>query len=272
MVKENTVNIQRDAKSLKYGIIVLIPDRNKTYQMNLFAKRDKNQPWDYVTFFILSSTKEDFNTNIPKYNLEFDFNIKCLSHRSSLIRYKTNPIDLIFATPRTTALKADIRDSNDKVISSKVLVQRNQDNFEIKVLLPVKDQFVDLFLFGKDNNKSESFEMITKLKLIREQDDKSMDQMSFLKTYDNDGIESYIYSPIEFNLNRNEMYLFKFYFKNMLKVALVEKKTNNLIYFENNSDSIWTLNKSFDSAGEINVFVSQSNNNNFISVCTYCVN
>ena len=96
--------------------------------------------------------------------------------------------------------------------------------------------------------------------------------MSFLKTYDNDGIESYIYSPIDFNLNRNEMYLFKFYFKNMLKVALVEKKTNNLIYFENNSDSIWTLKKSIDSAGEINVFVSQSNNNNFISVCTYCVN
>ena len=76
-----------------------------------------------------------------------------------MIRYKTNPIDLIFAAPRTTALKADIRDSNDKVISSKVLVQRNQDNFEIKVLLPVKDQFFDLFLFGKDNNKSESFEM-----------------------------------------------------------------------------------------------------------------
>ena len=79
---ENTIVIQRDATTFNYGLIVTIPDKNKTYKLNLYGKtsKDKRDEYQFATYFLVTRTRDDSNENIPKYSLGFEYSLKCVSH------------------------------------------------------------------------------------------------------------------------------------------------------------------------------------------------
>ena len=107
--------------------------------------------------------------------------------------------------------------------------------------------------------------------MTREQNQVDNDQIKFISIYQNELIESYIFKPVEYNLKLNKVYLFKVYLKNVYKVALVDINSN-WSYLENLSDSIWSIEKSFNSIGEITLFVkTASTESNFEAICSYFI-
>lgn len=271
---DNSVLVQRDAISKNYALIVSIPDKNKNFKLNLYAKYEKSQSelFENVTSFLVSRTKDDLNLKIPKYTLIYDNDIKCESHHCEFIQAQKNPIDLIFSVPINKSMIGDLRKDNGDVIKNSVMIQRSldQSKYEIKVLLPLKNEFYELNLFSKKTNTS-TYEFLAKFRMTREQNQVDNDQIKFISIYQNELIESYIFKPVEYNLKLNKVYLFKVYLKNVYKVALVDINSN-WIYLENLSDSIWSIEKSFNSIGEITLFVkTASTESNFEAICSYFI-
>ena len=69
----------------------------------------------------------------------------------------------------------------------------------------------------------------------------------------------------------NQLYLFKIYAKNAVQLALKDKNST-WYYLKLEKDYIWTLNKSFDSIGHVNLFArTDINSTSFNAICSYCV-
>jgi len=173
---EKAVLIQRDSKSSRYGIFALLPEKNITYELTLFAKKDNSDPnllYDEVTTFMVNRTC-DFNTNaeLPEYSLKYDFDLKCLSHTSSIISTSKTPIFLDFSSPRETLIMADLFEENqDKIFNKKLenclIVQRDARTYNYGILcrLPKMNKYFLLDIFAKHKENQGFYRNIGKFLL-----------------------------------------------------------------------------------------------------------
>jgi len=260
---ENSVFVQRDSKSLNYGLIIDLPEKNKTYKLSLYGKHEADQSLQFesITNFLVSRNRDDSNENIPKYSLSYDYGIKCESHFSELIRAKTNPVNLVFSAPLNALLIGDLRNSKDQTIDNNSLVQRTPDlmKYEVKIVLPNKYDLYEMNLFAKKQNESNTYEFLCKFKMTRSNDSVDLDKLKFVTTFPNEHVYSYLYSPLEYYLKANKVYSFKLYVKNVFNVALVDQNSK-WMYMKNNSDCIWTLEQSLECKGELTIFIKETSN------------
>ena len=89
-----TVVDQRDSKTHRQALIVTLPERNRKYFLKMFAARkyvnstsenSSDKSYTYVGEFIVSRSKDEVNTNMPKYSIVFDNGMQMISHSSALI-------------------------------------------------------------------------------------------------------------------------------------------------------------------------------------------
>lgn len=270
----NSVVVQRDARTQNFCVIALVPEKNKPYKLSIFGKHESNPNMNYtsLTKFLVTRTKDEPNDRIPRYSLEFKPNLRCVSHFGQLVRARTNPLQLNFVSLKQVPLTADLRDEKNEIIANAVLLQKLKDKneYEIRVILPLSGYLYDLHLFVREEKGS--YEKTASFKLIREQDNPSLDTKKFLKKYQvNDNLDYYIYNPVYQLLKKNEDYEFKFFIKNVFKVALVDKESN-WFYLESDLQSVWTATQSFQTPGDLTVFYKKtSNDTNFEALCSYFV-
>jgi len=182
-----------------------------------------------------------------------------------------NPAVLIFQAPKNTKILIELKNNKNELISDRIMQQRSlsQDNYEIKVILPFSNCFYDFILYAKSNSNETNYEHLTEFKLIRY--DQLYDDRLFLNFFTIENIESYIFSPIYFNLKLNQLCLFKIYIKNAVSLALRDKNSN-WYYLQLEQDHIWSLNKSFDLIGDVHLFArTDINSKSFNAICSYCV-
>jgi hypothetical protein len=268
---ENSILIQKE--KFKNGFLVFTSEINVDYMLKFYAKHSNESENSYLSIgdFLITRRGDKPNENIPKYILGFNYDIKCLSHFNKLIRIESNPEVLIFQAPRHTQILIELKNNKNELTVDRLMQQRslNQENYEIKVILPFNHCFYDLIIYAKNSKHETTFEHVTEFKLIRTNE--PYDDRLFLNFFNNDNIESYIFSPIYLNLKLNQLYLFKIYVKNAVQLALKDKNST-WYYLELEKDCIWSLNKSFDSIGHVNLFArTDKNSTSFNAICSYCV-
>lgn len=150
-----------------------------------------------------------------------------------------------------------------------ILVLGGIDLLVVTVLIILSWLVIKEFKVFKQNNIQESRIKITSN--IFQIENELNDDRLFLNFFNNDNIESYIFSPIYLNLKLNQLYLFKIYAKNAVQLALKDKNST-WYYLKLEKDYIWTLNKSFDSIGHVNLLArTDINSTSFNAICSYCV-
>jgi hypothetical protein len=272
---DNSILIQRDAKTFKYGLFVLIKEKFTLYKLTLYAKYASNpsQTYTYVASLMLNRIGDKLITEFPKYFLEYDYCLKLLSHFSQFIISNENPIRLEFSAPETTLISTELKDSNGNELLNNVLIQRSPDkhNYELKIILTDKNCLYDLKLFAKNSqNINPIYDFITGFKLKTTQE---YNENTFVKLYYSENIQYYIFSPIVLNLKANTIHSFKYYVKNAIKVALCDEKSN-YFYLEQKEQFMWTTDITFDEnlLGEVRLYVkNEEDNSEFKALCSYFI-
>ena len=264
----DAVFTQRDRKTYKHGLIVIIPEKNKKYTLGLFAKKDEVEDETSKNFVnvgevVVVRTSDDINKNISNYNIAFDYDIELVSHFSSYIVFTQNPLNLEFSAPLTaTGFKVSLRDSGNNLINDCSIYQRSLDkkNIELKLVLPKKNEIYKLELFALSK-------FIGYLWLKRDQGD-PIDEMSFFQIFS--GLSDYkahVFCPHEKNLKRKHSYLFKISAENSTNAALVFLQ-KEWIYMKNDTnDKIWSIDHTFEQSGSLQLFIMVDNQ--WKGICGY---
>ena len=168
LIEDSTLT-QRDAKTFKYGIIAFLPEKNENYILKIFAKSAfdaKEKLFSEVCVYKVVRTSEQNKFELPKYDIELDFGVKCLSHSSQLIYTNEREINLEFSVPDEVLILADVKVNGNKKVEGLVKMQKNPLYTEIKVSLPVNCSSCNLDMFTKRG--VESYQFLSKYKIIYE--------------------------------------------------------------------------------------------------------
>lgn len=307
---EKATLVQTDmSNNNKYCLVAYLPDKRKTYQLNLYARpidikatnrttttTQSEGTYAQVAEYQVVRDGDQAEESIPKYNLKFDLDIALKSHQSQVITFDTNPLVMEFFVPETTLTLFELVGSDGKNVENSVLCQRsivstsNSSNLMVSVAVNKKNQAFFLELFARRSTsswtqESGAYKFVSRFRLLRNgsnnnNNNNKNDQMRFVQLYGaaiGQLSSFYVYSPLEFDLKSNVAYEFKYFVKNAQQVSLVDnqKKMYNL---ENSSrePNIWILTKkTITTRGKLNLFVrfaqASSNSGNLTGLCFYQV-
>ena len=275
---KNAVIDQRDSNSDNQALLVTIPAKNTDYSLKLYARKVVNSEeavkmYSFVGEFIVNRTRDEVNTDIPKYAIRFEHNVRLVSHFSTVITCAENPLKLEFDVLPSISFKADLKDSNDNSLKDVVIYQRSVDQkkYEVNVALPKKNELYKLNLFAKAGlDSSEVLKSIGKLWLKRVKGDQ-MDEVNFFQIFSGlEQLNAHVFSPLEQYLKRNHVYTFKMYAKSAEKVALVHKTQNSDEWIQlqgNTTEKVWTTEHGFDQSGKLQLFIMVENQ--WKGICAY---
>jgi len=200
---------------------VILPEKNKKYSLELFARKDVDEDGATKNYHKVGEIgivrTSDNLPNIPSYAIEFDFDIKLTSHFSTLITCNQNPLSLVFSAPLTvTGFKVSLRDSSNNLMNDCAIYQRSVDkrNIELKLILAKKLELYKLELFALSK-------FLGYLWVKRDQGDAN-DSMKFFQIFN--GLSEYqahVFSPYDKNLKKNHSIMFKVCAENSTNAALV---------------------------------------------------
>ena len=168
---ENCFIIQRDLSTSKLALILILPDINQNYLLNVFANFKNDTNTNCVCEFKVSCKSSDFFLKkIPKYNLKIDKEIQCLSLNSQVFAVETSPFVVEFSAPQKTQIIPKLFKLNSKEkLENCVLIQRNSKNFNYALIILFPDVFVDyrLKLYSKyDHEQGEKFPFVAEFRLL----------------------------------------------------------------------------------------------------------
>lgn len=286
-VLENLILAQNDyvsdAKVFRYCLIIDLPEANKKYKLELFGKsKEGNETGSTLPilseFELFREGNKGLNLkDIPKYDLVFEYGIKLISHHCKLIEFNTNPLNMVFKIPNKTLIMFKLSDSNDKELENSILQHTDPSddtNIVFSVVVPLQNKVYFLKLFDTKNesstNNSHMFKEIATFHVTRTRSD-SNDNLQLVHVLASNS-KFFIYNPLDYNLNVDELYEFKYYIKDALKVALVSAGDDkNWYFFEKQADAIdvWTLKKAIPDLGEVSLFVQYNSDNSFTGICKY---
>ena len=91
--------VERDSLSLKYRVICFLPEPQRHYELQLFAKNSQqtNEEFECVAQYLVRCERNEISiseTSMSKYSLEFEFGLKCLTHFSRGIQTRTNLVEI----------------------------------------------------------------------------------------------------------------------------------------------------------------------------------
>ena len=283
---KNLVLVERDSQSFKYRIICFLPEPNRQYELHLFAKSSLDQhkeTFDCVAQYLVeSSIKSDMiknEINLPKYTLEFKYGLICLSHSSRFISSKSSMVDIEFLGDKKLSIIGKLKEKSGNTIKNTVLIQETAKEtndtddgdkkiFKIKLILPDKDTLYNFEFFASENQKNIKYEWAGEFLLSRSNND-GQNQTKFVKTYLT-SLDSFIYSPIDYNLNSSQMYTFKYYIKDALEVALVDVNDKwNYLQQTENGKFLWSKEMCFETRGELCLYVKFEEDSEFNGFCSY---
>lgn len=274
-IERNHILIQRDKRTLKYGIFIILPTKFEFYKFCVFANYVTNlsNNYDFAGYLLVLRNGDELRPSIkmPNYTLEFKNGLKCLSHFSQVIESKSNIEKLIFSASQNTQLLVNLYDLNDNKLENRVLAQRdyaNLNNFEIRVVIPQKENFYLLKIFCSDEEYySNSYNFLTSFILYTYRNNIDEKDLFYITTYSSE-ITSYLINPVFKYLKLNKTYEFKLYVKDGVKVCLnFQNEWFNLI---EEDGSIWFLIKTFEAPGEVGIFASVDRSSNLVhKICSY---
>jgi hypothetical protein len=251
----NTVLTQRDSKSFKHGLIVTLPEKNKKYSLELFARKDVDEDGATKNYLnvgevVIARTSDDV-TKIPNYSIEFDFDIKLTSHFSTLITCNQNPLSLEFSAPLTvTDFKVSLRDSSNNLMNDCAIYQRSVDkrNIELKLILGKKLELYKLEMFALSK-------FLGYLWVKRDQGDAN-DSMKFFQIFSGlSECKAHVFSPYDKILKKNHSIMFKVSAENSTNAALVFME-KEWIYMKNESkENAWFVEHTFEQSGPLQMFI-----------------
>ena len=278
----NTTIVQTDSavdeelEEYKYCLIADIPKKGKTYLLRLYgvASDDNESEEEENKYNLLSQylVTRDGNkySNLPKYYISLDHEIKLMSHNSQFIRFATNPLVIEFEIPSSVGVVFSLTD-RDETKERNILEQRNPENREIVTVfaaLPKQNETYLLHIFINSNGK---LKYVNKFHLVRVQSNEN-DRIQFCEIYKTK-FENLIYSPIEYYLKSDKSYEFKYFIKDALDVALVDADDEWYILERSDLDpNIWSLDRSFNSVGKLTVFAKFNETDSYTGICYYKVN
>jgi hypothetical protein len=216
--------------------------------------------------------------NLPLFKLEYHLmDFKCCSNNlTSINNINKNPFNLEFLVPKQVTTIVELKDKNGISLENTVLIQRSKDQtkYELNIILPLRDHLYELNMFANNNlTHQRTFDLVAKFDLIRNDNDSEMEWLEkekFISIFSLKSIEFYVYSPVKLNLKINKNYLFKIYVNDGFKVALIFNEIN-WIYL-NNTNSIWSISRSFDSIGQLKLVISTLNNkSDYKILCFYSI-
>ena len=278
---KNLVLIERDSDSLKYRVICFLPESLHQYELQLYAKSvldyPKKDTFDCVAQYLVESTSEiKYDFKLSEYGLEFKYGLRCLSHFSRVICSDSSLVEIEFLGDRNISLLGKLKEKSGQIIENTVLIQETLDKvnnaekklFKVKLILPDNNNLYNFELFATDSQNNVKYEWAGEFLLSRNNSE-GENKTKFVKTY-SINLDSFIYSPIEYNLNKGHMYTFKYYIKNALEVALVDanNKWNYLQQIDKENDK-WSKEIALDTCGDICLYVKYGKESDFDGFCSY---
>ena len=176
---EDSTIIQRDAKTNKLGIISFIPQKNESYIFKMYAKNindAKEKLYTDVCAFkvIRTGDQAKFEFQFPRYEIEHDLNIKCLSHYSQLIISDRNPLYMEFSVPRDVLLLVSLYDDGNQEKKDSITIQRDSKTTRVGMIIfvPEKNRKHILKIYAKNerDSQSNSYPLLTEYLLYRNSD------------------------------------------------------------------------------------------------------
>ena len=104
---ENSVLVQRDGASLKYGVLVFLPKTNEYFKLKLFGRSQYTNTSSLICDFDIIKIGASQNP-LPNYRLTFEHDIECLSHNSLFINTQHTPIFIEFKIKKEIKIIADL--------------------------------------------------------------------------------------------------------------------------------------------------------------------
>ena len=269
IVAQTEYSISKDKKS-KYCFIIHIPKKEKRYKVIMFAqnKDDSNsKSLSAVTDFVVVRLGDEENSNIPQYNLTFDYGIKLTSHFSRLIKFETNPLTIEFEIPEDVKTGLYVVKEDGKGVENAILLQKapQESKTTAQIALPKRDEKFYLNIFAKYSS-DESLVFVGRLDLIREKSDKNDGLKLCLLHSDS----TFIHSPIEYYLTWNKQYEFNYFIKDALDVALTNS-SNKWFHFKKELDNIWRLKTTLSTKGNLSIWAKFKEGASFDAISSYIV-
>jgi hypothetical protein len=269
--------IQRDAKTNKHGLYVLLQSLNQ-YKLKLFGKFKNENGLNYKNFGefrIFSETAKFENFLCPKYEIFYEeFELKCLSHNSQLISSKESILTLEFSHPDSTKILAELKDMNKTLLENRTFIQSNKNgNCELKVSLANNQNLFFLNIFAKhSSNQNNTYTSLAEFWVLCHELTSNKPPIQFPIRYFAANINYKIYYPLELNLKANKTYEFRVYIERVFDVAFVDEKgTWTHFLLDLDEKDIWILKKSFQTPGKLNLFVQLPENPNYNALFFYQV-
>lgn len=268
---ENAIQIQKDRLSIKYGIFAVLPNKNAKYKLNLFAKKQNQADFVYLTQFTIMKTDNQLNFYDPGYSIEHDFGIKCYTHNTQLIYADKSELDLEFYVPSGVDLIANIKDSNNVKINDMILVQNSFDKkniSEVKVSISSRLNKFSIELFAKQGDDSHKY--IATYTVINTHENKKLNDRKFLFTFNKDKIKFYIASPIEKCLDSRREYEFRVLIENCKELAFILPDSKRVYFKQDRSnENLWLIKLKINKIGNANLYAKTKSNSSFECICGY---
>lgn len=249
---ENSVQLQRDNKSCKYGMFLILPDKKTKYKLDISIKRGVDKEWEYFAHFLIFKTGDQISHDLQllKYSLEYNLGIKCISHNSQLIFADKSELVFEYFVPEGVDLYAEIKDTNKKTIENMALLHKNFEKsnvFEIKLTIPAKLDRCFFDLFAKNDAKKTNYEIfVSSCTIINTNKKREKTDKKLINTFGREKQDFYILCPQEKYLNPKKEYEFKIYARNCVEVAIWADPNYIKFIQDKSNNNLWTAKTKFD--------------------------
>lgn len=274
-----------------YSFMIKIPESKRNYLVRLYAqkspdKKPNRKPEFLITEFLL--TREEDNNTQPDdeknsenddeafsaFGLTFKRGIRLVSHSSVPISYHVNPLRIEFAIADERMHACVISRSS---ANSSILCQRDPITSNLVVLVSLHKQNEKLFmnLFASDHIKTLIGQSIGEFNVERTNSDQN-DLMRFCCMYTSQSNHHrwYVYSPLQYELEKNTEYEFKYYVRGAVDVVLIDSdRSMTSLGRSSKSDEkdVWFKQKwRVEKKGRLSVFAKFSDSSyTLLGVCYY---
>ena len=180
-----SISIQRDSNNYNYGLFVFIPEKNKNYKLQIFAKNDdKTSDTLYLSvdyFFLVKRIKDELNFDFPKYSIEFKYGVKLVSHSSLVISEQNKIVFIEFTAPKDIKIICSLKKKNSsnefiEIDQKSMLIQydKHELKYGVFLFLPTKFEIYKFCLFANFvSSFSNSYDLAGELLVLRNGDELS---------------------------------------------------------------------------------------------------
>ena len=167
---ENCVLVQKDSKNLKCAVIAILPENNTSFFLTISAKTVGSESSTEVAMFLLTCDDTKIINKIPKYYLNFEKDLECVSHYIQLLFVDQSPFTLEFSAPKKTLILPNLyKFKNESKLNDCVFVQRNavNNNYAVIVIFPNQFETYSLEIFARyDSDEGSTYSFVGKFILI----------------------------------------------------------------------------------------------------------